>query len=226
MSKIDDDVTEIFAYVLGWQPSHPDPAVDSVKPKVKTAYKQFHSVLVWRALLDNAKYSDKIRLYINETASDISHAFFLNIISLYKSSRSSLRSGIENYVRVILLAQGQHIESLTSVFDLFAHARKNLASDQTALGIFDKLREAYAELCKSVHSAKVDYLAKTVPFEKLSLYEQTQFFSNIEKLREVCALINQLSFWQWSEYLANIDYQNSDFIKDSLPRKLKRMKYE
>ncbi|RYF22611.1 MAG: hypothetical protein EOO77_03735 [Oxalobacteraceae bacterium] len=224
MTKLDTDVAEIMDYVSGWHANHPDIAVDGVRPKIKSAYKQFHSILIWRVALDQSDMAEDLRLYVNESTSDISHAFFLNLISLYKSSRSSLRSGIENFVRVILLSNGEDMKALTSVFDLFAAARKLLITEHAALKIFDDLRILYGELCKSVHSAKVDYLAQTVPFDKLSQFDQVQFFGNIEKTREVCALVNQLSFWCWNERLAFVGHENADFVSDSVPRKLKRLK--
>jgi len=224
MSKLDTDVAEIMDYVSGWQASYPDINVDGVRPKIKSAYKQFHSLLIWRVALDQPDMLDNSRLYANEATSDISHGFFLNLISFYKNCRSSLRSGIENFIRVILLAKGKEIEKLTSVFDLFASCRLLFLDQQPALRLFDDLRILYGELCKSVHSAKVDYLAQSVPFDKLSKHEWPQFYSNIEKLRELCALINQLSFWCWSDRLSLVGHENADFVSDSVPRRLKRLK--
>lgn len=226
MTKLDSDIIDIKNYLLRWQASYPDITAEGLRPKVKSAYKQFHSILIWRVVLDHYDMASDIRLYANEAASDISHAFFLNFISLYKSSRSSLRSGIENFVRVILLSYGEDAKGLTSVFDLFAATRKMLVNEPPAQRIFDNLRKLYGELCKSVHSAEVDYLAQTVPFEKLSQLDQTQFLNNIEKIRETCALVNQLSFWRWNERLASLGHENADFVSDSLPRNLKRLKYD
>lgn len=224
MSKLDTDVAEIMDFVSGWRADHPDISVEGVRPRIKSAYKQFHSVLIWRVALDQADLTDGMRLYVNESSSDISHSFFLNLTSLYKSSRSSLRSGVENFVRMILLSKEEDVTPLTSVFDLFASARGHFKSEPAALRIFDDLRSLYGDLCKSVHSAKIDYLAKTVPFDKLSKFDKSQFITNIEKIREACSLVNQLSYWCWSDRLAFVGHVNSDFVSDSVPRKLKRLK--
>lgn len=223
MTKLENDVSEMIDYVSRWQACYPDTSIEGVRPKIKSAYKQFHSVLIWRLALDQSDLVDDLRLYANESTSDISHAFFLNLISLYKSSRSSLRSGIENFARVILLYYGKDIRGLTSVFDLFAATREIFVAAQPARKIFDELRVLYGELCKSVHSAKIDYLAQTVPFDKLSQYDKVQFLNNVEKTREACALINQLSYWCWNERLTLVGHENADYVSDSVPRKLKRL---
>ncbi|MFT9096521.1 MAG: hypothetical protein ABF459_15455, partial [Gluconobacter cerinus] len=82
----------------------------------------------------------------------------------------------------------------------------------------------YGELCKSVHSSNIDYLSLSVPFEKLSDFNEEQFLTENERLREVCAVVNQCAFWWWDSKLAVAGHSNEDMVRDAVPRAIKRAK--
>lgn len=225
MSKISRDVDEIVSFLATWNASHPDFENAEIKAKVKSSYKQFHAILVWGMIADEPGFgNDAQRQYTTEAISDLSHSYLLNLLSLYKVCRYSMRSGIENFIRVIILYAGTDVDALTSVYDLFSVAKDKYKSDATAAALISKLHSGYGELCKSVHSAKVDYLSLAVPFEKLSIFDIGQFKENNEKIRDVLSSINQLLFWLWTDRLASAGHENEDYVRDSVPRSLKRSK--
>jgi hypothetical protein len=224
MSKIDSDLEEISAFLRCWTPSYPDLSEKSIRAKAKSSYKQFHSLLVWGLVLDSVGITKNAKLYFTECLSDISHAYFLNLCSLYKSSRSSLRGAIENGIRVLLIDKEVEVVSIVSVSDMFARAKAECQADSVALAIVKRLHQLYGELCKSVHSSNTDYLSLTVPFEKLSEFEDQAFSKNSAFLRDVSSALNQCAFWIWEGHLSLVGHANSDLVRDAIPRSLKRAK--
>lgn len=224
MSKLETDLAEIESFLEDFKASTPIISDKLYKDKVKYSYKQFHALLVWGIVFDHFEEKSNKALYFRECLSDISHAYFLNLCSLYKSSRSSLRSGIENAIRVSLLQREIDIANIVSVFDLFAAAKSAYKTDQIVHGHIVKLNAIYGELCKSVHSSSANYLSLSVPFEQLSDFEEEQFLAENERLREVCAIVNQCAFWWWDSKLAVAGHSNEDMVRDAVPRSVKRAK--
>ncbi|MHA6768176.1 hypothetical protein [Sphingobium ummariense] len=163
-------------------------------------------------------------VYFKECLSDISHAYFLNLGSLYKSARSSLRSGIENAVRVALINKGVNVKKIASVFELFNEAKSIYKNDVFVHSFLIKLNAIYADLCRSVHSSDANYLSLSVPFERLSKFDETQFIAENDRLRDVCSVINQCAFWMWHDKLSSAGHANEDMVLDAVPRTVKRAK--
>jgi hypothetical protein len=225
MKKLEYDIDEIKNYLSNWNPSCPALDEKVVRARVKSSYKQFHALLVWGLAIEADEQTNKhIDLYFTEAISDLSQAYFLNLCSLYKAARSSLRSAIENTVRVLLLHKGVDIAPLNSVYDMFARVKHEYKADTTCLLLINKLHAFYGDLCKSVHSASVEYLSLSVPFEKLSVYDAIPFFENNDRLRDVSSAMNQCAFWMWSPLLVQCGHKNVDLVLDALPRSIKRAK--
>jgi hypothetical protein len=225
MSKLEIDLEEIEGFLKGFKVSTPNISNKIYAAKVKSSYKQFHALLVWGLVSERSddRKSDK-GLYFKECLSDISHAYFLNLCSLYKSSRSSLRSGIENAIRVSLLEKEVDITKIVSVFDLFGAAKSLYKADSVVHGLIVRLSTIYGELCKSVHSSSTDYLSLSVPFEQLSDFNEEQFLAENERLRDVCSIVNQCAFWWWDSKLPTAGHSNEDMVRDAVPRAVKRAK--
>lgn len=225
MGKLDVDLAEIEIFLKNFKASNPNISDRPYAAKVKSSYKQFHALLVWGLVSD--KFNDgklKKFLYFKECLSDISHAYFLNLCSLYKSSRSSLRSGIENAIRVVLFEKEIDVTKIGSVFDLFGEAKSAYKTEGVAQNLILRLNTIYGELCKSVHSSSTDYLSLSVPFEKLSEFNKKQFLAENERLRDVCSIVNQIAFWLWDSKLGAAGHANEDLVRDAVPRAVKRAK--
>ena len=225
MRKIKTDLAEIEGFLKDFKPSTPNFGEKSSLAKIKLSYKQFHALLVWGLVSERKSLNNTAEpLYFKECLSDISHAYFLNLSSLYKSSRSSLRSGIENAIRVALIEKGIDVKNIVSVSDLFSEVKSSYKDDVFAYELIIKLTVIYSDLCKSVHSADVNYLSLSVPFQRLSEFDETQFLAENDRLREVCSIINQCAFWLWSDKLSLAGHSNEDMVRDAIPRAVKRAK--
>ena len=225
MNKIDTDLSEIGGFIEKWIPECPNLNDKLLRPKIKSSYKQFHALLIWGMALHLAKpLSDDTKTYFKECLSDLSHAYMLNLCSFYKSSRSSLRSAVENGVRVLLLNKGTDISGIVSVYDMFVEARSLYKGDGIIVDIINRLYKVYGDLCKSVHSSHVDYLSLAVPFSELSTFDAKKFIEINENIREVSSCLNQCSFWIWDAHLPLVGHPNSDLVRDAVPRNVKRAK--
>jgi hypothetical protein len=223
MTILDSDLKEIERFLETWKPSYPSIGDKEVRPSIKASYKQFKSLLIWGFVVDKSKsLGPDIRTYYTECLSDLSHAYFLNLSSFYKSSRSALRSSIENFIRVLLLKQAVDIGVISSTFDLFSKVREVHKDDKFILDILNLINLEYGDLCASVHSAKTDYLSLTVPFEVLSSYNLIDFTKGNEQITRICASYNKLAFCIWESELKIAGHQNEDLVRDSLPKTLKR----
>lgn len=227
MRKLDSDIVEMDEFISTWKINNPINIDGELTAKLKSSYKQFHSLLVWGLVSEKIFLEDDhIKLYFTELLSDLSHSLLLTLAGFYKPARSSLRSAIENSIRVFLISKKIDVSDILSVHELFGIAKKEFSDDRIVLRLLNDLHNEYGELCKSVHSAKIDYLSLTIPFEKLSIFQRTPYLSNVDKLRCVSSLLNQGVFWLWGQHLAIAGHGNEDIVRDSLPRGIKRAKAE
>lgn len=223
MSKIDEDLKEILSFIQGWSPQVPDFSDRKQYTDIKYSYKQFHALLVWGLVVGEIKLKDeKTVQYLTECLSDVSHSYLLNLYSLYKSSRSSLRSGVENSLRVILLHKMVDISAIVTVYELFNRSRIEYKSDELALKLISGMQVSYSELCMSVHSSKLDYLSVAVPFASLSEFQEDQFSVNNNLIRSVSSSVNQIFFLIWSQSLYLAGHVNEDLVRDALPKLVKK----
>lgn len=224
MRKLEADLREISEFISSPKIQTPNIKNTNLQSCIKSSYKQFHALLVWGLVIrEDEKENSELSLYFTECLSDISHSYLLNLYSLYKSSRSSLRSGIENAVRVVLLDKKESVTDVSSVYELFALLKKNYSDVHYKDPIYH-LHQSYGELCKSVHSAKLNYLSQTIPFDNLSLLDEAEFISNNEMLRKSCSSLNQMLFLTWDTKLKLAGHANEDLVRDALPKGVKRIK--
>lgn len=223
MNKINDDLKEIEKFLSEISFSAHGLASEAGLPVFKASYKQFHALLVWGLIAEAQPASSRLfKTYFREALSDISHAYALTLFNLYKPARMSLRSGIENVVRSILLLQGVKADEIATVYGLFDRIKLYFSGDATISARIHKLAASYADLCKTAHSAKTDYMSLTVPFNNIIKFQNAKFNSNLGQIRDVSATVNQNLFWIWHLELRLVGHTNSDLVRDAVPRTLKR----
>ena len=223
MTKLDDDILEVGAFLNDLRYSKSSFQKEQNTTTLKATYKQFHSLLVWNLISESQQNSTlSPKIFFRETLSDISHSLLLTLLHIYKPARACLRSGIENHLRSLLLIKKHDASKINNVYDLFKSARKEFQKDSTVKKNIDRLSDYYDELCKTVHSAKIDYMALTVPFETIPTFNTHRFGANLSMIKSVCSLSNQSIFWLWHNQLSKVGPANSDLVRDSIPKNIKR----
>lgn len=92
--------------------------------------------------------------FLSESVSELGSSFFILLHGCYKSSEQVLRSAIENFLKSV--GSTEHIDIITNknmyeVIDL----SKEIAffQDSEYSKLHDKLKELYANMCATVHTA-------------------------------------------------------------------------
>lgn len=223
MSKLDDDITEIEAFLTKLRFSSNIDNSEQTRASFKSAYKQFHALLVWGTIAESHLTGHaSARIYFRETLSDVSHALVLTLLNLYKPARTSLRSGIENFFRALLLIRNIDATRIRNVYELFDQVEDSFSKESLVASNIHKLRATYGDLCKTVHSTKIDYMSLSIPFERLNDFHSSRFNSNLVVIRSAITAANQVIFCLWHEELKKAGRSNDDFVRDAIPRSLKR----
>lgn len=186
----------------------------------RALYRKFHAVLTWDLLLDRPNFSDQLRLYAREAVADVSTCYFLTLVGIYKPARLSLRSGIENALRVKIAGSGCDVATITTVPDLVSTAKACAQTEAQSVRL-GSLYAIYGELCRTVHSAAIDYMALRVPFERISQFDATEAQSNLNLLADVLKHLNEVFYIDFHQHLKLIEYRNADLIRDAIEAKVK-----
>lgn len=197
-------------------------AVDEQDTETRRLYRKFYSLLIYDFLLDNESDEDTVSLYARESISDISHSFFLSFIGLYKPARVCLRSGIENFVRYILLSNRVDALAITYLPTLFAEVKSIYADRASQRARFDVLRSLYAALCQTVHSTGEEYMNLNVPFSSLLIVDPNKFAVNRELLLKVCGAIGEIMFVDQQGLIAKAHHTLRDTLSDNVPPSVRR----
>jgi hypothetical protein len=220
VSMLADAVQEIEEFVSSYK-------VDSVfahkggVQKYRTAYKSLHAILIWSTILDDKRLPDnKYGPHAAEMVADLSHAFVLITLSLYKPCRMMLRSSIENLTRVALANRGEDF-SIRSVHVLFENALTGLDKTSDSHKLISEAKSLYADLCKTVHSAQDAHLSKKIPFERIVAYDEASYSFTINYVTKTSSVVNKLLFVLFFKELERLKHKSRDFILDSLPKRLK-----
>lgn len=224
MRKLDIEIAEIEDFIDNLRFSSIMGSTDQHRRQFKLAYKQFHALLVWGIVMDTlVDDSSGSSTYFRETLSDMSHSFLLTLMHVYKPARMSLRSGIENFVRSLLLIRGVDPTQISSVFELFAEAKLQYKDEDVVLSNVNELHRNYVELCKTVHSTKIDYMSLSVPFEHICVFQNGRYTATVRCICSVSSAANQAMFFLWHSHLGRIGHRNEDLVRDAIPRALKRV---
>lgn len=223
MSKLDNDIAEIEKFISDIHFVSASSLASTNRIALRAAYKQFHSLLIWSLIAESQDSKlDSMKLYFREALSDVSHGFMLTLMNLYKPAKISLRSGVENFIRSFLIYRGIDASEISAVYELFDTAKSAFRNDIIIEKNVSSLISDYSDLCKAVHSSKIDYMSLTVPFERLSAFFGSRYNLNMVTLRSVCTSANQLAFLLWNDQLNKVGHENEDYVRDSIPKNVKR----
>jgi hypothetical protein len=196
---------------------------DQYRELLSSTYKQFHAVLIWNLAAEKTEgKGSQTKLYYSEGVSDLSHCFLLSLMHLYKLARMALRSSIENLLRTLLFIRGVDGAKFNVVYELFTAAKTEFSGEPAGTLILQKLEMLYADLCKTVHSAKIDYMSLAVPFEQLVSFSASRYRANLNSINSVATAANRIMFLVWHTRLKATGHLNEDFVRDATPRSLKR----
>lgn len=185
--------------------------------QAKDLYRKFHALLCWQTVLkSDPDFTENERF--EECLSDFSAGYLFLITSAYKPSIASVRSGIENLVRSLLLLKGVSVDSIDAVWELFSVARAHfvaLGQDPIVQRI-DALHSKYGELCKTVHSADVEYMSLRVPFERVFEFDEISFGEARQLISDTFRIAIELIFLVAHEKLVLVHHRIADEIRDAL----------
>lgn len=193
-------------------------------------HKKLHSYLTFTAELDfqktgferNKSISQMQLDYLTESCSDIGNAMFLNVQGAYKASRMMLRSSIETFHKGFNLDELPKIVTIKSVFEIFeiVNALK-FFKDQPLNLIGNNIHSQYKELCKDIHTAKLENMQKTIGLGYFPSYSKTEasLCTNI-LLDLVTSYLICLSF-KYRDYLFCMHHRNKEIIIENLPKKIR-----
>lgn len=190
--------------------------------ETKGVYKRFYILLIFDYLLQKNTQGANERAYAKEAISDMSHGFFLSCIGLYKPARTSVRSAIENFIRLLLLHRGIDALSIKSVFELFDEANVQFSSEPKQKIRIGKLRGIYKELCKTVHSSSADYMNLEVPFGTMLSFDKIKYQSNIDVVRECCSLFGEALFVELYDLVLKSHHTHRDHISECVAKSVRR----
>lgn len=187
----------------------------------EVTYKRFHSLLLWSLSLQ--KYlNEELSTVAREAVADASTCYLLFFHNFYKASLLSLRSSIENAVRLTCLASGVDVKDIATVPQLFSEARGLNRFDGLSTSIVNKLYMHYADLCNFVHSSSPDYMSLKIPFKEMSRADDSRANDTIIHIESTFFLLSQLFFVFFSPSIKSLDHKASDFLLDSLPKSIKK----
>ena len=191
-------------------------------PKLKANYRHFHALLLWEMLIEQMALSEEAKERCRESTSDLATAYLLNVLSLYKPARLAMRSGLENFCRFALAVSGQKFDH-RNVYELLDRFQEVFSSPPTKAAA-SALCTEYAELCKTVHSAAVDYMSLRVPFEEIISYDASLFVRNVHRLQSSIQPMNALLYSMFHEQVDKLGPRQADFLRDATPKDIKREK--
>jgi hypothetical protein len=219
------DIAELIEFIDKYQPGQSLSKTEQ-RDIFKRPYKQYYAVLVW-GLLSNKLLNSGApeEIYFKESVSDLAHGILLTLFNFYKPARMSLRSACENYCRFLYLSYGTAPQNEKSTYEVIAAAQATADKFPNVRTEIDKIAEAYGELCLTVHSAALDYMALKIPFAELSQFESNLFGSNLRMCLKISSSMNKSLFGLWHQELHKLDHGASDFVRDSISTSYKKMFY-
>lgn len=220
------DVAELVDFIDKFQPNE-SLGSDDRRAIFKRPYRQYHALLGWGLIADDVldKKSESY-VYFQEFISDLAHSLLLTLFHFYKPSRMCMRSAAENFARFITINDKIDLKSQKSTYELLDAVKLASSSYPNMRSEIDKVCAIYAELCLTVHSAKVEYMTLKVPFAHLTKFDAILFGSNLHIFLRLATALNRTLFLYWGSKLEKIGHKNADLIRDTLPSSLKRKFYE
>lgn len=222
----DELITFLSAYTLATLLANP-----KYKASLRSGYRRYHALMIWHANLAQGAIwqgeQDKERnfiVYLEECTSDLCQSMLMSLQGLYKPAYLLLRSGVENFFRVVGIYDDQNVLSLTSVYELIAVVKttKSVKSSSNSKKQIVKLVAAYAELCNHAHSSGERYmslenLVGNFPGfnEKRNGDYQALFRTVVVSICSILCLLFRVQFLR-------MHHRSIDFISDVLPKDIRR----
>ena len=197
-------------------------ALAELNAETKRFYRKFYALLVFDYLLQGNLVEDDKKNYAREAVSDISHAFFLTCIGLYKPALTSARSSIENFIRFMLLCREIDAKSITAVYSLFEETNSMFAKSYSQKKRIGELRRLYSELCKTVHSTSSDYMNLEVPFNTMLTFDNSKFKTNRDIVHDICKVSVELLFIEFNDFVQSSHHSLQDILSDSVAKSVRQ----
>lgn len=197
--------------------------------RLSQSFKKYYPLLLLEGGIDrkppwsNNQKTEVFRLYFRESISDICQSLLLTVQGFYKPAQLSLRSGLENWVRCIGLAQDQGVLSLTSVFELMdlVKATPIVTSSKMSKQYFDTIRSRYSILCGYVHTTNASHMALTTAAGSFPRYISRDACLTFDAIDEVCSRVTWTFCLVAGDTYRGMHHSHFDIVSDSLPPKLK-----
>lgn len=215
--NIDDDIKDIADFI-GKQKYVAPFFVRS--DALEASYKKFLVVLLQRHGAHKTALHDGARSFLDEAASDLSYALYLNALGFYKPARLSLRGAIENILRFSLKQQGVDPKPL-SVSGTFDEVKNHVAY-ATAASSISTLKDCYAKLCRSSHTIDIQFMAQNIPFSDLVESDKGKFDSNLSDFGKVSGSICSLLYIACPEAITKLTPEQQDFVRGQIPKSIKK----
>ena len=226
MSLINENVKDIHDFISSLSIDSPIKEKENAK-KYSTAYRYFHSLLIWREALVRPGQKginlDALLQY-EELLSDLAYAQVLLLAGMYKPSRMMLRSSIENILRTIAIETGLAIAGVKFTYELTTLIRSSPigSNDSPVRSDLNAIISMYSALCVYTHAASREFLALRVPFKDLTKFDQFEFDSISSDYKVAVQNFNRIIFYLYKACLVGIPHKQIDFALDALPKKLKK----
>jgi hypothetical protein len=194
----------------------------------KTFKYYFPLLLLEKATRDHPPWKvkdkvDRFVLYFREAISDICQSIVLASAGFYKPAQLSLRSGLENWIRCIGLAEDQIVLTLKSVFELIDLVKSvpAIAKNPIAKDHFGVLRQRYSMLCGYVHTSSSAHMALTTAAGAYPRYIEKEASETFSAISEVCMRIACLFCIIAEKTYRSLHHTHFDIVSDALPKKTK-----
>lgn len=185
-----DKIAEINTFIADYRASKVlDPDADEA---LNFCYKHYHAILIWQNSIDNdVSEANEIKLYLNEATADLSSAVLCSLLHLYKPSRMTLRSSIENLMRVVVLLDKRAALSAKSTYELSVLFNSgNLLTNKIISNSVQSCLRKYDKLCKYVHTSTPMHMDHRIPFAELTKPIKKEFIDCLNDTGEICQDLN------------------------------------
>lgn len=189
-------------------------------PPVEASFKKFVAALLLRHGAHKTALSEVAISFLDEAASDLSYALYLNALGFYKPARLSLRGAIENILRLSLKQQNIDPKPL-SVSQLF-ESTKNCIPYLPIAAAVSNLKDSYAKLCRSSHTIDIQFMAHKIPFSELVEQKKDKFDSNLSDFGKVSSAICSCLYIACPEAVTKLSPEQQDFVRAEIPKSIKK----
>ena len=224
MIKTDKNIREIECFIKDFRLHS---LVDDKLPhreEFKKLYKQFHALLIWWLFMDKEKKCNEAALiFFRESIADMSAGIFLNFVGPYKAGRFSARSSVENFVRFFLTYHEIGSVERMAARDMFECALGLAGLSADTVDRLGHLRVQYRELSVFLHNTTQEILSLRVAFGDIAKYDDEIFLESLNLFRQACLSMNCVLFFYFHDGIHRVGSENADFIRDTMPKALKKL---